>query len=725
MLYHLRKPRLSAVRILAFVLFAIAGLSLLPSSPVQPQAAKAQVNLDEEIIYIDGNGFIRTLDVTQSGPAPITWVSPESGFIDFTTGDVNNDGDAEIIAIGGSGALGRLVIYDPVVSSPSIQPDGETAEGVPWKKLYERSLGATPGIVAAGDFDINIPGDEILYTFDVTEFSSYLVIIKGDSPTPDGTGWLEHVVVSYERTWDDYAVGQVDGTGTDEVVLIDSSIVDDSIKSRLAIYRIDDGGLANDSPFYSNQSSSNSWRGAAIGPVTDGGTNEVVAIRKTGPSGPANILIFQYSVTDGLAEDEDDAIFTNPRPTRLILANLNGVVNGTTDQEAVFLRDVNDIVDAIRLFVINRGNDSIDTSKMELSLDVDNGWQRGDGGDLDGNGDDEVVIMRPDAIRIYDYVPSGDEHLQQLGTDLVTSTNDKSIRVANLDTIGFQSGYAFTADVTAPVGGVAAGGTATWSVLLESSGQPVPFSAVLMENPDWVTQFNVSAATTPATLSLTVDAATLSPGTYNVSIQVSTTDANVTNNPYIIDIPVEVGPAAVNISPPAASFVYMPCTDTSTLEPRSVQLTVSGTTGINYTAIIAQVPTVVAAQELLQGAVTGARVNIHGLVELHDSLGNFSTMQVSPRIGIKPKEASSVEWPSGESWLSASSSVGEVGDFLTISIDPTELPEDVSSAEAMLILIADPIAGEEPENVRFVPITYLCAQTAISIPIAPRPDVVQ
>lgn len=725
MLYHRHTPPISALRSLVFALAAVVGLTLLPGSPAQPQVANAQVNLDEEIIYIDGNGFIRTLDVTQTGPAPINWVSPEGGFIDFTLGDVNNDGDQEIIAIGGTGALGRLVIYDPVVASVSIQPDGETAEGVPWKKLYERPLGATPGIVAAGDFDINIPGDEVLYTFNVSDTSSYLVVIKGDSPAPDGTGWLDHIVVSYDRTWDDSAVGQVDGTGTDEVVLIDSSIINDVLKSVFAIYRIDDGGLANDSPFYSNSSSSNSWRGAAIGPVTDGGTNDVVAIRKTGSTGPANILIFQYSVTDGLAEDEGDAIFTNPRPTRLMLANLNGIVNGTVDEEAVFLRDVNDIVDAVRLFVINRGSDSIDTSKMELSLDVDNGWQRGDAGDLDGNGDDEVVIMRPDAIRLYDYVPSGDEHLQQLGTDLFTSTNDKSIRVGNLDTIGFQSGYAFTSEVTAPVGGVTAGGTATWSILLESTGQQIPFTAVLEQNPEWITQFNVSSATTPATLSFTVDASTLSPGTYNVSIQVSTTDANVSNNPYIINVPVEVAPAAVNISPGAVGFVYMPCTDTESLEPRSTQLTVSGTTGINYTAVIAPVPTVAAAQALLQGAVTGARVNIHGLIDLHDSLGNFSTLPVTPLIGIKPKEASSVEWTSAEPWLSASSTVGQVGDFLTVSIDPSELPEGATKAEAMLILIADPIAGEEPDNVRFVPITYLCAQTAISMPIAPRPDVAQ
>lgn len=723
MSHRIHQSARRTVRYTTCLIILLAGLGLMPNSPMVPQSVQAQPNIDEEIIYIDGSGFIRTIDVTQTGPAPINWVSPEGGFIDFAMGDVNNDGDYEIIAIGGFGAAGRLVIYDPVVNSPNIQPDGETAEGVPWKKLYERTLGATPGIVAAGDLDANIPGDEILYTFELSDTSSYLVVIKGDSPTPDGTGWLDHIVVPFERTWDEVAIGQLDGIGTEEVVLADSSIIGESLKSRLAAYRVDDGGLANDSPFYSNQSSSNSWRGLAIGPVTDGGGDDLVAIRRTGPTGPANILIFQYDAVDGLAEDDGDALFTNPRPSRVILANLNGIVNGVVDQEAVFLRSVNDDPNAVRLFVVNRGNDSIDTAKMELSLNVDNGWQRGAGGDLDGNGEDELVIMRPDAIRIYDHIPSGDFHLQQIGSDLVTSTNDKSIQIANLDTNGFVSGYEFSSTVTGPTGGVAAGSMGTWNITLEAGGQSVPFTAVLQENPDWVTRFNVSSSTTPATLSLTVDAADLAPGSYSLSILVTTTDSNVANNPYTIPVEIEVSPAAIEVSPAAASFVYMPCTDT--LEARSTQLTVSGTPGVNYTAVIAELPEVEEAQAQLEGVVTGGRLNDQGLLEMHDGWGNATQVRVRPLLDVWASEAADIEWPSGAPWVSANSSVGQVGDLLTVSIDPTQLPADAEFEEAMLILIADPRAGEEPDNVRFVPVYFMCAQSAISLPIAPRPDVVQ
>jgi len=635
-------------------------------------------------------------------------------------GDVNNDGDYEVIGIGWEGAsAGKLVIYDPVMNTRSLQPDGESDGGVPWKKLFRRELPFGPGIVGAGDLDVNIPGDEVIYTTEINDFASTLVVIKGDNPTPDGTGWLDHIVVNYDFTWATVDVGQVDGEGTEEVVLTDSSVIGD-IKSQIAAYRVDDGGLANDSPFYDNNSSSNTWQGAVIGPVVEGGTDDVAAIRKTGPEGLPNVFIFQYDIEKGLAEDDDDALFFFPRPSRVFLANINGEVNGVRDDEIVLLRSS---PNGPRLFIVNRGNDDVDSARTELELDADNGWQHGAGGDIDGDGKDEIIIMRENKIRIYHYVPTGDDHLEQLLPDTDVPTNDESIRAANLDTNGWIAGVELMPTITGPVGGVAAGSTGTWIIDLESGGEPVNFTARLEQTPTWVTRFNVSSSTTPAQISVTVDAADLMPGTYDLNVIVTAPGQDVINEPLTIPLAIEVAPAAVTVSPASAGFVYFPCA--APFEANSQQLTIGGTSGISYTAAIMDVPTVTAAQERLAGSVTGGQLDARGELRLHDGFGNETRLRVPLRGEMSASDAADIDWPSGLAWVSASSASGQIGDTLTVTVDPSQLADDTVTQQAMLVIMADARAGDTPDNIRFVPISYLCAQTSISLPITPRPDVVQ
>ena len=126
-------------RISTLIILALAMTLLptpLPTSLGGPEVAHAQV-ADDEIIYIDNNGFIVVIDVNQANEVLIDWRSDEGGFRDFATGDFNNDGDQEIAAIQDDGADGKLVIYDPVVSSRNLSPSGETPNGIAWKRLAD------------------------------------------------------------------------------------------------------------------------------------------------------------------------------------------------------------------------------------------------------------------------------------------------------------------------------------------------------------------------------------------------------------------------------------------------------------------------------------------------------------------------------------------------------------------------------------------------------------
>jgi len=704
-------------------------LDLMPGLPVRPQPAQAQQNQDEEIVYIDGSGYIRTLDLHQTGAAPIHWVSDEGGFKDVAVGDVNDDGDSEIIGLGWAGETGgKLVVYDPVVNASSMVPDGETAEGVPWKKLYRRVLPIAPGIVGAGDMDTAVAGDEILFTMEASDFASTLMVLTGDRPNPDGTAWLDSIIVNYDHTWSAVAVGQIDGVGADEVVLIDSSITAET-RSQLVAYRVDDGGLASDEPFYDHWSGDSAWRYAVIGPVTDGGASDVVAIRSVPAEDETkalrNAFIFQYDDTDGLVEEGTDAFYYNPRPNHVFLANINGVMNGVRDQEVFFLRSVDAVNDPARnppwLFAVNRGVDVLDEAAIEQTRSgpQDDDWHHGAGGDIDGDGRDELIIMRHDAMRLFEYDADGAESLIQLGQDIAVGTNDESIRAANLDTNGWTSGVLLSAAVTGPRGGVVAGGTGVWSIALDAGGAAVDFSAALQDSPTWVTDFAVGAATTPASIELTVDASDMSPDTYSLTVMVYTTDPDVINAPLAIQIPVEVTPATFNVSPAVAGFAYQPCA--APYEIRSRKLTIAGTTGISYTASIVDASILSAARQQLTGSITHGRLSASGAaMTLYDNRGNATAFSWPVRTASPMEPAAEIEWPTAVPWATARSSVGEIGDILTVTVDPNQLSTGVSGQAAELVIVADERAGEEPENTRTVPIRLLCVQTTIALPIAPN-----
>ncbi|MBV7330877.1 hypothetical protein KFU94_22060 [Chloroflexi bacterium TSY] len=687
--------------------------------------------VDEEIIYIDSNGFIRVLDTTQAGEVLIDWVSDEGGFIDFATGDFNADGDYEIVGIKGSGADGKLVVYDPVVSSRNVSTVTETPNGVPWKKLAEIGIGFKPLIVGAGNLDTGIEGDEIIFAYETGFNFSEVRVIKGNAVTPDGTGWLQHIPsvgrgVEFNRTWDTVTVGEITGSGTDEVIFTDATIIENNTKSRLAAYRVDDDSLQRKAPFFSQQSSSNSWRGTAIGHVTKGGNQDVVAIRKTSDNGPANIIIYQYFANKDpkLSEDDaDDLIFINPRPARVMLADITGQVDGTRDKEAFFLRSVNNNADAIRLTVVNRGSDRVNKDDIEQKLDADNGWQRGAGGDVDGDGKDELIIMRPDKIRIYnDPIRTMNDTFEA-----VVATNNRSIRTADLDKNGIASGLEFETTVTGLENGVASGSKVTARIQLTANQQVVPFTVQIPNQPDWIKNLSPTSGVTSSTINFEVDATDLLPSTRSINVVIQTSSQDVVNAPLTLNIPIEILPAAIEVVPDNVVFTAPLCA--STTISLTKELDIQGTDGISYTAVLAPVPVFAAAQLSLDGPILGGRLDADGLLELRDGKGNRTEMQVPAQPEVTSSSVN-VDWESAVPWIPARSADANIRDTLTLTVDASKLVTTTtgtatlingrSIAEAMLILIADPRAGRAPDNVRAVPVTFFCAQSQIFLPITTR-----
>ena len=391
---------------------------------------------NDEIIFIDPFGVIRVLDVTVLGTKQIEWYSPEGNFQHLAVGDVNNDGDYEIVAIQQSGASSKLVVYDPVVNSGVVEQN-QQINGVPWRKLYERTLEFVPTLLNAGELDIATAGDEILYGIDMGNGSSRLVILK--TTTADGTNWQEHNNITFPNVWDEVAIGEIADGGPEELILSDDKEGD----SLIAGYRLNDDSLNSQTPFYKHDSDGKLWTGAAIGQVYPGGYGEVVVIRDTSAQGPENAFIFQYfpdeDQSDRLRDKEieaenpnqelDDGFLFTPRPKVVFLADING--NG--DEEIFFLRTINSTaVGTVRLLMRNRGDDEFSLT-IEQMLDTDNGYRSAAGGDVDGDDKDEIVIMRNNRIRIYQ---TPDTNMAIFRDDAI-ETDSKNIRIADLDANGF------------------------------------------------------------------------------------------------------------------------------------------------------------------------------------------------------------------------------------------------------------------------------------------------
>ena len=197
--------------------------TILPDTILEDEPA------DDEIVYIDADGFIQVLDPFQLPNHPeVKWVSPDDGWRNASLGDFNGDGDMEIVAIGGGSDNsnsddGRLVIYDPVVSTGSTA-GLPTINGIPWEKLYERRIDGKPTLIAGGNFDDNIDADEIMFGYFLQDEAKVpgkddifrLTIIKNADQVPNGRNWAFHIERKDDgNEWNFASVGNVDHEGSD------------------------------------------------------------------------------------------------------------------------------------------------------------------------------------------------------------------------------------------------------------------------------------------------------------------------------------------------------------------------------------------------------------------------------------------------------------------------------------------------------------------------------
>lgn len=568
-------PSHVGVTILAVILAAIVLVGMPASARAQdvPQAT-ATTNSEDEIVYIDASGFIRVYDPRQPENMPVVaFRSPDAGWMDAAVGDFNGDGDDEIVAINNSGVL---KVYDPVIASGPVPPEN-VINGIFWEELYATMLPGRPLLIETGNFDAVVSTDEIVAVFvDPTNTRNSFVQIYYQPLEPfDGRTWLPLADVQAAELWSDIATGNLDGAGVDELALVNEDF------GVLRVYRLEANNVLN--PFFISESDAKPWSDVAIGNVDeDVALPELVTVRNAAPPLPA-LVVQRYKSPDAF----EDVGVRNllPSPRVVFLAD----VTGDGDEEMYLLRDVPLNDSRPRLFISNLGVDA--PFAFETALDTDNGYRYGAGGDIDGDGKDELAVIRNTGFKIFETPETNTNSFT-----VTLETNARTIVMGNLDALGKDR---LTSSVPRFDLTVAAGRQSSPQQLrisnLTRPDTSVRFEIRLLPQVSFIRLSQISGDT-PALVSVTADATELLPATdpkqnpprYGTNLIVTALDPLVANSPMTIPVIVEVTPGvAVRPSGIAIASQVVPETGGCTTPLPDDIINVLGTPGSTFTATVA------------------------------------------------------------------------------------------------------------------------------------------
>jgi hypothetical protein len=674
MLYRLATRWLLLLGLVAALITPGTALHAAEDAPAQ--------TTDDEIIYIDGNGFIRVIDPNvATGSQPIQWSSPDGGWIDFATGDFNNDGDHEIVAI----ANNRLAVFDPVVRDPNITPDG-LFNGVPWKLLYQQSLPGSPTLVAAGNMDAGVPGDEILVGFNVSEPNNInyrLQVLK----TPDGgQNWLIHMDQGFGAPWKAVSVGNINGTGSQDVALIREN------DSLISLREID-----NNFNMIFDRRDALVFRpvDVVVGNFYPGNTGEVAYARTfSGTDTNPSLLIIQnrnnswgIEKSPGVPDIYNYAV----HPTHLFTADING---DGLDQLFV-IRGVPSQASFARLFMVNPSGSNLPA--FQSNLDGDGGYQVGAGGDVNGNGKDEIVIMRNDRIRLYYNVESGNTNNFTDYSNI--STNGRSIALANLDGTGFVPGARLAVDqdnieLEGTAGLPSQGIIRLIRVSNVGSGGNIPFTVRKVGNANWFTMTFDNIAQTDRIGNIYLsefNATNLAPGTYTERLEITSSNTTVVNQPFYIDVRFTVRAAPFSLSQRTLAMIQ-PAGQAIT---PTTNVAITGLPGLTFSAALLSKPAFDQAAETLGQTPNLARLTDQGGITFYNAEGESYTVE-----GLVEGEvsAAAVSWPSALSQIQVSSDRDSANATMTLRFIPTD-SGDPEVFRGVLVVIADERAGAPPANI--------------------------
>ena len=261
------------------------------------------------------------------------------------------------------------------------------------------------------------------------------------------------------------------------------------------------------------------------------------------------------------------------------------------------------------------------------------------GGDLDGDGKDEVIVLSATQLRIF-YNVAASFTVQ----NVAISSNARTIAAGNLDKAGAVKPNTLVVNPNRLDFTVAAGDQSQpQSISISnaaSSGAAVPLQVHTSPQVDYV-RWSLSSDSTPSTLTVYVDAAELLPDiTYAVQLVIESPGTAVTNTPYSIPVLIRVEKGMI-VRPHGLSVVQAPCQPAAA--PLQVDLRVLGSAGMTFSAAVdggtAGLQTAAQADALLPAAVADVPWPVQNAPWISAAQSPTTTVPSTITLTIDPAQA--------------------------------------------------------------------------------------
>ncbi len=464
---------------------------------------------DDELVLIDGQGFIHVVDPhTAPYMQPVSFCSPVGGWQQVRLGDVNGDGDEEIVALQGK----ELRVYDPVVQRGSTP--------VSWHVRPPEGQWVT---VTTGDVD-NDGQDEIIaaHTANRGPIVARMVVFdpraQGDYP------------VIFQKDLDipvlEMDTGDVDGDGWDDIVVLGDV---------RALFYIVQGGTWDTLHYYVELKP---WVGLAVGQTHASSPQEEIATIRRVPPYQDSYWLYRWLAGNRLRLLDRMDFYPNMDDVAMF------DMNGDGDEEVLFVRH-----DDTQVPVVVR-NPAGYVLPRDIQIFAGPGWKRIAGGDLDGDGWGELVILKERAYRIYTEPEKSDAFTQHVAPYRL------SLAVGNLDGPGIpvkpvlrlsanQVTFHYEAYTPVPAQAV--------RITNEGGDGPISWEARIVEEEatDWL-HIQPTSGQTPGTLVLSVMPQGLPSGSYLAHVRVDGIGA--LESPQFITVTLTVVTPQLEVQPRTVSF---------------------------------------------------------------------------------------------------------------------------------------------------------------------------
>jgi hypothetical protein len=228
------------------------------------------------------------------------------------------------------------------------------------------------------------------------------------------------------------------------------------------------------------------------------------------------------------------------------------------------------------------------------------------------------------------------------------------------------------------------------------SGEPIPLLVRVAPQVDYL-RWSLSSATTPATLSVFVDASALLPDiVYAAQLVVEAEGVSVTNTPYTIPVLTAVK-AGMIVRPAAVTVVQTPCNAENEEARLQLDLRVLGTAGGPFSAVVDAGPGPAAAQGL--AAATA---------------GPSLEQGVEPLAPLFAAGAAVVDWQvNNVPWIvSAQSPAAAVPSAITLTIAPSRAGA-FNQAHVT-------VRSEDNAYTRTAEIAFVCTDYPLFLPLVQR-----